>query len=96
VQNRSQKPQIHTQFVKLSSCCNALPYSILAGYIPYTGSQSSPLTLATEFKRPTPLPARLQAVVVDGSAKAGSLPLRASVLTANGEKEVIVGTLSNA
>lgn len=66
------------------------------GYIPYSGPQSCPLTLATEFKRPTPLPARLQAVVEDSSAKPGSLPLRASVLTANGEKEVIVGTLSNA
>lgn len=70
-------------------------YSLL-GYIPYSGPQSAPLTLAAEFKRPTPLPARLQAVVVDGTVKPGALPLRASVLTANGEKEVIAGSLSNA
>jgi hypothetical protein len=64
------------------------------GYIPYSGPQSCPLTFATEFKRPTPLPAKLQAVV-DASAVAGKLPVKACVLTGTGEKEVIVGTLSN-
>ena len=65
------------------------------GYIPYSGPQCSPLTFATEFKRPTPLPAKLQAVV-DAAAEPGQLPVKACVLTGNGEKEVIVGTLSKA
>lgn len=66
-----------------------------AGYIPYSGTQSYPITFSTEFKRPTPLPAKLQAVV-DSAAQPGSLPLKACVLTGNGEKEVIVGLLKNA
>jgi hypothetical protein len=66
-----------------------------AGYIPYSGAQAYPLTFATEFKRPTPLPAKLQAVV-DAAAKPGQLPVKACVLTGNGEKQVIVGTLTNA
>lgn len=68
---------------------------LLAGYIPYSGPQSAPLTFTTEFKRPTQLPAKLQAVV-DATAKPGQLPVKACVLTSNGEKEVIVGSLSNA
>lgn len=66
-----------------------------AGYIPYSGARANPLTFATEFKRPTPLPAKLQAVV-DAAAKPGQLPVKACVLTGNGEKEVIVGSLSSA
>lgn len=71
----------------------AQQHSARTGYIPYT---TYPLTFSTEFKRPTPLPAKLQAVVADGSAKPGSLPLQTCVLTSNGEKEVIVGLLSKA
>lgn len=66
-----------------------------AGYIPYSGPQSYPITFSTEFKRPTPLPAKLQAVV-DPAAQPGSLPLKACVLTGNGEKEVIVGLMKKA
>jgi hypothetical protein len=39
------------------------------------------------------LPAQLQAVV-DGSAQAGKLPVGCAVLTQDGHKEVIVGTLA--
>ncbi len=49
------------------------------------------MTLATEFKRPTPLPARLQAVVSPDAAP----KLQCAILTRNGEKEVIVGALKN-
>lgn len=68
--------------------------SLPSGYMPTGAQAGAPLTLATEFKRPTPLPAKLQAVV-DGAAAPGTgrLPLSCAVLTANGEKEVIVGQL---
>jgi len=44
---------------------------------------------ATEFKRPTMLPAKLQAFVCPGTK-----PLEAGVLTGDGSKDVIVGKLS--
>lgn len=60
----------------------------------YAGARASyPLTLATEFKRPTPLPAKLQAVV-EGGATPGRLPLQCGVLSSGGDKDVIVGRLS--
>lgn len=56
-----------------------------AGY----GVKSFPATFETEFKRPTPLPANLQAVV----SPAAQPQLQCAVLTGNGEKDVIVGRL---
>ena len=43
----------------------------------------------TEFKRPTPLPAKLQAVVSPAAQPA----LQCAVLTGNAEKDVILGRL---
>jgi hypothetical protein len=56
-----------------------------AGYV----AKSYPAVFDTEFKRPTPLPAKLQAVVSPAAQPA----LQCAVLTANGEKDVILGRL---
>ncbi|GBF87469.1 hypothetical protein Rsub_00180 [Raphidocelis subcapitata] len=58
-----------------------------AGHAP----SSYPAAFETEFKRPTALPAKLQAV-----AAPGSKPLQCAVLTGDGAKEVIVGRLAGA
>jgi hypothetical protein len=52
-------------------------------------AKSYPAVFDTEFKRPTPLPAKLQAVVSPTAQPA----LQCAVLTANGEKDVILGRL---
>lgn len=56
-----------------------------AGYM----IKSYPAVFETEFKRPTPLPNKLQAVVYPSAQP----QLQCGVLTANGEKDVIVGRL---
>lgn len=62
-----------------------LSFLWLAGYT----IKSYPAVFETEFKRPTPLPNKLQAVV----SPAAQPPLQCAVLTRDGEKEVIVGRL---
>ncbi len=52
-----------------------------------------PATLATEFKRPTLLPATLRVAVSSKSAAAKG-PLSFALLTEDGSKEVLTGTLS--
>jgi hypothetical protein len=61
------------------------PAAAAAGYV----AKSYPAVFDTEFKRPTPLPAKLQAVVSPAAQPA----LQCAVLTANGEKDVILGRL---
>eukprot|EP00879_Flechtneria_rotunda_P022132 GHRR01023353.1.p1 GENE.GHRR01023353.1~~GHRR01023353.1.p1 ORF type:complete len:321 (+),score=96.09 GHRR01023353.1:572-1534(+) len=56
-----------------------------AGYAP----KQFPAVFETEFKRPTPLPAKLQAVV----RPAAQPQLQCAVLTGDGAKEVVVGRL---
>jgi hypothetical protein len=65
--------------------CPRGPSAAAAGY----AAKSYPAVFETEFKRPTPLPAKLQAVV----APAAQPQLQCAVLTGNAEKDVILGRL---
>ena len=71
----------------------------IAGYTP-----KFPATLSTEFKRPTMLPATLQAVLMGEAAKAAGsgkqaplpatgAPLEAALLTGDGQKPVLTLSL---
>jgi hypothetical protein len=73
------------------ACIACLHHCAAAPHTTGHALERFPMTLATEFKRPTPLPARLQAVVSPDAAP----KLQCAILTRNGEKEVIVGALKN-
>jgi hypothetical protein len=54
---------------------------------------SYPVELATEFKRPTMLPALLQLCVIARGTAAAGTPTRFALRTADGTKDVLVGEL---